>query len=496
MKRLVLASLIATLLASSPAGALTIDPFLVFREVARTPTKGALPREDGIEDENYNPCAFGNLPKVLGLLDVVERSLCLDTQTRQAWAQAKYQAAVLGVRQGAYLPTLSGTLSASRQRNSAQYDGQLAVLNSESRPTIYSGGLKMTLVLSDFNLTRSNVRQARAMLEAANSAHDAAIQAAFLRATQSYFDALAALAVLEATREVENLARESLTVAEGKVKGGVSSLTDQLQASTAYGQAKLERVAAESDYQSALGNIAIAIGLPAGTPIELERADSLLRDTSFTKSAQELIDEARSVHPKLLSLRAEIDAAQAGVSATRAEGRPNILLSAEMARNNQENQLPSVSLPPTDIANRNSAIAVQINIPLFEGFARSYKVHSAKSQLEVKEAEYATAEKQIMLEVWKGYQTLGAETQGLETTAELLTNARKSFEVARGRYKEGVGSIVELLNVQTTLAKALLQRVKTLSNWHNARLKLTAGVGKIDYWAISALFENGPRKKR
>ncbi len=496
MKRLVIASLLASSLATPPAAALTIDPFLVFRDVARRPVKTALPREGALADEDYDPCDFGPLPKVLDLLEVVERSLCQDPQVRQAWAQAKYQAAVLGVRQGAYLPTLSATLNAGQQSNHARYAGKFSVLNSDSKPSIYSGGLKMTWVLTDFNMTRSNVRQARAMLEAANSAHDTAIQAAFLRATQAYFDALAAQAVLNATREVEKLARESLLVAEGRVKGGVSSLTDQLQASTAHAQAKLERVAAESDYQSALGNIAIAIGVRVGGALDLEKADALLHDTSFVKSADELIDEARSAHPRLLSLRSEVDAAEAGVSAMRAEGRPSVVLSAEAVRTSQENQLPSAGYQPTDINNRNSAIGVQINIPLFEGFSRSYKVQSAKSQVEAKEAEYAATEKQVMLEVWKGYQVLGAETQNLDTTQDLLGNARKSFEVARGRYKEGVGSIVELLNVQATLAKALQQRVKTLSNWHNARLKLAASVGKIDYWAISGLFEKGGRKRR
>ena len=95
MKRLVIASLLASSLAAPPAAALTIDPFLVFRDVARRPVKTALPREGALADEDYDPCDFGPLPKVLDLLEVVERSLCQDPQVRQAWAQAKYQAAVL-----------------------------------------------------------------------------------------------------------------------------------------------------------------------------------------------------------------------------------------------------------------------------------------------------------------------------------------------------------------------------------------------------------------
>jgi outer membrane protein len=221
----------------------------------------------------------------------------------------------------------------------------------------------------------------------------------------------------------------------------------------------------------------------------------VLHDTIFVKSADELIDEARSAHPRLLSLRAEVDAAEAGVSAMRAEGRPSVVLSAEAVRTSQENQLPSAGYQPTDINNRNSAIGVQINIPLFEGFSRSYKVQSAKSQVEAKEAEYAATEKQVMLEVWKGYQVLGAETQNLDTTQDLLGNARKSFEVARGRYKEGWAASSNCSTSRRRWPRRAAAREDAVELAQ--RPAETGGQRRQDrLLAISGLFEKGGRKRR
>lgn len=490
MQRHLIAGLIAAAV-GLPAQALTIDPFLTLDDVSSSPVRPY--RAERVRDEDAeakDPCAFGEMPKVLSLADVVERSLCKDPQTRQAWANAKYQAAVVGIRQGAYLPTLTAVLNASKQRNVTEYDStDLAKYNSNAKPTVYSGSLKLSMTLLDFNLRSANVKQAKALLEAANLAHDSAIQAAFLRATQAYFDALAARGVYEAMLEIEKLARDSLRVADALVKGGVASLTDKLQASTAYAQSRLDRVSAEAEYRNALGNIAIALGLPATTELKLQAADGMPRNVKFLKPADDLLAEAVSVHPRLLSMRAEYEAAQAAVGVAQGEGLPTLALTGEVARNLQEKQLPSVSLPPTDIRGRNYSLGVQLNVPIFEGFTRSYKVQSAREQAEAKLAEYGNLERQVMTEVWKSYQALNAETQGLDTTADLLSSARKSFDVARGRYKEGVGNIVELLNVQTTLAKAMQQRYKTLSNWHNARLKLAASVGSIGYWAIEDLVE-------
>jgi outer membrane protein len=90
------------------------------------------------------------------------------------------------------------------------------------------------------------------------------------------------------------------------------------------------------------------------------------------------------------------------------------------------------------------------------------------------------AELQVSLEVWTSYQSLRADAANLSNSRELLADARRALDVARGRYKEGVGTFTELLNAQTALADAQKQRVLAVSKWRSARLKLVASLGKLD----------------
>lgn len=127
---------------------------------------------------------------------------------------------------------------------------------------------------------------------------------------------------------------------------------------------------------------------------------------------------------------------------------------------------------------------MQLSIPLFEGFGRGYKVRAASSQAEVKAAELARLEQQVALEVWKNFQSLDTRREHIEAADTLLASARRSFEVAEGRFRAGVGNILELLGAQSAVAAAEQRRIEAHAGWLTARLKLAASIGRLGLWAI------------
>lgn len=451
-------------LASAAAG---FDPLLADRMVSRSPAKAMVSAEGG-----QGPCRFESLAKPLGLVEAVERALCNNPQTRQAWANARAQAALVGVSRAAYLPTVAASVTSTR--STYRYEG----LDVDLKARTNSGGMRLSWVLADFGQRGANLDNARALLDAANATQDVALQAAFLNAAQAYFDTLTTLAALDATREAERSAYESFKAAEAKYQAGAGALTDQLQAHTSYSQAMLDRVKAEGDLNNVFGTFATTMGLPANTPIVLARRGEKLADIAFVKAVDDLMDEARRNHPALAAAQAQVKAAKAKVAAVRAEGLPTVVLNAETNRNHQLEQTPLSTYES------NRVVGVQVSVPLFEGFGRVYRVRSAEAEVEAKNAEFADAEQRVLLEVWKSYQALRTETESLKATDDFVSSARQSYQVAQGRYKAGVGNILELLNAQSAVANAEQQRIKSRSNWHTARLKLAASVGKLGLWAI------------
>ncbi|MFM0253142.1 TolC family protein [Paraburkholderia sediminicola] len=240
------------------------------------------------------------------------------------------------------------------------------------------------------------------------------------------------------------------------------------------------RAKAEGDLQAALGTLAADMFLSPDQPVTMPAAeDGVVPDQDFTASISSMIEEAQTIHPAIAAARAKLDAAIASEQQTRAEGLPNLSLIAKYSQNNQPASL-GLGQPEFAATGRDWYVGVQLQIPLFEGLSRTYKVREAQAQTEVQADTLDEARQQVGLDVWKSYQALQTNIQSVGNTATLKQLAQRSFEVARRRYAAGVGSILELLTAQKALSDAKQQRIQALTDWRAARLQLAAKMGRLN----------------
>ncbi|HEF5874880.1 TPA: TolC family protein [Burkholderia cenocepacia] len=472
MKRIFL---LAALLWVTAADAETLD---VFRTGDDVPASPSAPM---VRDASCRPTPDD---RPLELDDAILEAICAHPSARRAWADARAQAAAVGIAEAAYLPTLNATAGIQRNTLSTTYDYSAIGLGSQSQSQNSSskyGMLNLSWVLFDFGKRSAGLRQARALLAAANAEHGGALQTVFFDAAQAYYAMHSAQASVDAAKQAERIARDSLAAASAKHAAGAGTLSDQLQAQTLYSRAVLDRVGAEGDLRAATGVLAVAMGREANMPVRIAAEKPVPNDAAITQGVDQLITEAAARNPRLLAARAKLDAARANVDAARAQRRPTVSLLGSYTRNNPSYQQQPESFPITH--SHGSTIGVQVTIPLFEGFASGYRVEQAQAQADAQEAALRDTELQVSLDVWKCYQSLLADTSNLQTSSALLSDAQRSLEIARGRYKEGVGSFTELLNAQTAFVDAQKQRVLAVSKWHTERLKLAASLGKLGIWA-------------
>lgn len=424
-------------------------------------------------------CGLGALPEELKLEEAIERILCGDPQTRVAWANAKIQAAQVGISRSAYLPRLDGRLETSRgYTDSDNLDFPQQSNNGSRRGQ--SANIELSWVLFDFGRRSAALRNTQQLLLAANASQDATLQNTFTFAAQAYYNALAAQRSLVASRQVAELAAQNLEAADAKYKAGAAALSDRLQAQTAFSQASLKQVRDEGMLRNALGVISMRMGLPPDTPLHLANELELKPDITFVKAIDELLAQAQREHPALLAAEARVRAAMASVDESRAAGRPSLALTANMTRNHND-QVQAFG-GDTQVFDR--SIGLQLRIPLFEGFGRNYQTRAALARQEASEAEQTNIKQRISLETWDNYQSLSIETQSLTRTSELVEQARQSLDVVQGRYRSGIGSMIELLNALTAYASAEEQHTQALSNWQTSRLKLAASLGRLGFWTL------------
>ncbi|MGC7837685.1 TolC family protein [Pseudomonas wayambapalatensis] len=422
-------------------------------------------------------CLDGTLPEVLSLEAMVERVLCHDPKARHAWVQAKAQATQIGLARSAYLPRLDATATYNRGRNDTHYDQ--ADLSAEGRLSRVEHRLGLSWVLFDSGRRAADLRNARQLLVAANANQDERLQEAFVQAACLYYDTLAAQERQRAAEQVAALAAENLKDASAKYEAGAAALSDRLQAQTAYSQASLNLVRDQGAVRDAKGQIALRMGLAPQTRLILAQTLTRRPDTAFVKGLDALLEQASSDHPALIAARAKLEAAKAAVAEREAAGLPSLSLIASLS-DIETHQ----SMAHGDSHIRDNSIGLQVSIPLFEGFGRTYQVRGARARVQAQEAELADARQRVALELWASYQALGIETQALERTAEWVEQAMLALTVVRGRYRSGVGSMIELLNASSAYAMAEQEHIAALNGWHRARLRLAASLGRLGFWAI------------
>ncbi|MDN7893309.1 TolC family protein [Burkholderia cepacia] len=431
-------------------------------------------------------CEFGPLSHPLALEDAVERALCRNPKTREAWADVKAQAAVVGVARAAYLPTLTVNWQGVRDSSVTDITDHPA-LSSNYSATVRSEGVSLNWLLYDFGGREAALKNASSLLEAAQATQNATLQSTFATVAKDYYAAQAAHAALDTAREIEVMTRQSAAVAQAKVDKGVAPITDALQAQSQHEQALLNLAKARSDAQSTIGALAVDMGYDPSAVTDVPAVtDTAIPGKTFTETLARLIAEVKRTHPSVVAAQAQYDAAMAKIVQTRAQGLPSLNLVGKYNRENQPQSL-GLGLPTYPSTGHDAYIGIQVTIPIFEGFGRNYQIDQARAEAERQQDALEETRNKVAVDVWDSYYALEAASESASHSSSLLTIAQQAYTAAEHRYNVGVGNILELLNTQTMLANAKERRIQTLTDWDNARIDLASKLGRLDLSSISPL---------
>jgi outer membrane protein TolC len=190
----------------------------------------------------------------------------------------------------------------------------------------------------------------------------------------------------------------------------------------------------------------------------------------ITQSVDSVINEALRNRPDLAAARAQAAGAAAQVRVARAAQLPALTLGSNAAR---------VYSRPQNFSGPSYNVSLGLEIPIFNGFSRQYDVAAARAQADAANAFADQTRQQVITQVFVSYYALQTAERRVATADDLLASAQQSVQVAAGRYREGVGSIIDLLTAQTALANARAQQVQSRWQWYTALAQLARDAGVL-----------------
>ena len=398
------------------------------------------------------------------LAKVVEIALLNNPLSRASYLAARSAADQLGSKRAAYYPSIDLSAAYSRSKNTSQN------LVADTVQNEYGPQVTLNYLLLDLGGRSANVEDARLGLIAADWSHNATIQNVVLGVETAYVSYLDARAQLEAAQVTLKQAQTVLDAATTRHDAGLATIAEVLQAKTAFSQAQLSLQSTDGAVLALRGALATAMGLPANTPYDVGTLSAELPLERAAGVVEELITAAEAHRPDLSAARALADKATAHIKAVRSDGLPNLSLNATAGRGWFN---PATGSNPV---NSWSATAV-VTFPLFTGFANTFDIRKAREDAGVAQAQADLLDQQVILQVWQSYYALKTATQLVKTSRDLLASAEQSERVALGRYKEGVGTIIDLLSAQAALAGARAQEIQARSGWYVALAQLAHDTG-------------------
>jgi outer membrane protein TolC len=436
-------------------------------EVPWTPPDGVLPRVAPADTSARAavPPDVADRIRRLTLAEIVDLGLRSNPATRLAWANAHTAASVYGSERGAWLPSVDADVSAARLKTAAS-QGRSAVEQS-----IFTPSVTLNYLLLDFGGRSGRVSGARNRLLSASFRHNAAIQDVVLQIQVAYFQYLGNRALLQAQRTTMEESRTNLVAAEERRRVGLATVADVLQARTAASQAQLDLQTIEGNVQTTRGALALALGLPANLPYDVDSSAAIAPVAPLADSVNAIIATALQGRPDLAASRAEVEAALAGVTEARGALLPSLGFSATGGRTY------ATTIP--DGANSYS-LSLGLTIPIFNGFSRQHDLRAAEFEAEAARARTELLRQEVVFQVFSAYYTLQTATRRVRTAEDLLASASQSNEVALARYKAGVGSVLDLLAAQSALASARAQQVEARLAWSVSLAQLAHDAGVLD----------------
>jgi outer membrane protein TolC len=418
-------------------------------------------------------------PRRISFNDVVPAVVQQNLQLRAAALDVAVASAQLAQARGGRLPQV--TVSGSYARTQ-QVAGQtlsfpnpfgptppvITVTLPSPDPNVYTARLLLQFPLYTGGRVESQIALAEANLRGAQATFERTKEQVVFAAEQVYLQALLAQENVAAGQRALDQANESLRVAQARLSAGAAPQFDVLQAEVAVANAQQGLVRARAGVTGAQNNLNAALNLPQATPLQFTDE---LTPRPVDGTLPDAIARALRERADLIAVQSRLAAAQASIDLAASGGRPAVSLGAAYDVNNANGQSTSL--------NGAWSLTLGVTLSAFDGGITQARIREAQARLEQLKVVEAQTRQQIELEVRQAWLALEQAAGELTAATRAVEQGREAARIASVRYEAGVGTSLEVLSAQASLAQAELALASARFDQNLGRIQLMLATGAL-----------------
>jgi outer membrane protein len=329
------------------------------------------------------------------------------------------------------------------------------------------------------------LKQADHRAAQAEAIYTAAQQDLILRVATSYFVVLAAMDNLDFVIADKEAIAVTLKQAKQRYDVGLAAVTDVYEAQARYDIAVSDELNAEKlldDAHEALYRL---------TGEEVQDVEVLKAEIPLVvpepADPEKWTKTALKQNPLLLASIAAASAAKDQVEVQRSGHYPSLDVIARYQY--RDNNFGGTGLP---IERNDSAIGLQLNIPIFQGGLISSQTRQASYQYAQAREEQIDQLREVRLQTRDSYRGVAVEISRVNALKQAILSSEKALSASQAGFEAGTRTIVDVLDSQRELLRARRDHASSRYEYllNTLRLKQAAGfVQDSDIAQISEMLE-------
>ncbi len=409
------------------------------------------PEEHQVTSEvrGFDPTSLYIQPdKVYSLAELLDLAEAHNPETRVAWESARAQAASLGIARSELFPTLAAVALAGADRQEAGLG-----------PRFYRQTIANLQISIDFNYTifdfgarRGRINAETERLLASNLGFNDVHRQLIYDVSQAYYRLLNAAGQEEAAGASLVNAQNVQQAAEERLRNGLATLPDVLEARSATAQAGYDLQAVLGAEQIARGDLLTALGASASSPIRVQPLSEVPTPESVADTVEAATSRALEQRPDLQAQFAGIRLAQAEQQQAQAAFRPALNVTANPTA--RSIYILQQAYPWGHTADLTGSLAFSLDWTVFDGGARRNRLKQAQDHIRQAKAQATATRDRIEDQVWTAHANLTTAFHQREAARELVNAATQSYSAALESYNYGVRNLLDVTNAQKVLAQA------------------------------------------
>jgi outer membrane protein len=342
-----------------------------------------------------------------------------------------------------------------------------AVVSGNTTNPSYGMDVSATLPLFDGFARNHSLRAARAREDAADANYTTTRFQAALAVTNAFFDALANKELLAISNAAVARAEEQLKVASARLRSGSGQRTDSLTALVSLSTARQDRLTAQAN----LANAEATLGRLVGSETRVAAVtDSAYYRTPTSLDTTALRIDAMQQAPALVASTANLSAAKAQLSQQRSGYWPTLNVSA--STNYNAGKTNDYTLE----ARRQLQVAFQIQP--WTNYTRETQIENQSIAVDNAEATLADQRRQVSAQLTQNFASLANAQEAIEVAKVSVQASEENLRVAEQRYKLGVMTIVELMQIQESLTRAQVSEIQARFTYLRTKAQIESIVGR------------------